>query len=457
MNKMKLPLNFPIEVFDLKELNQTQSIARCAIFYKGANRNGSYITNEFAEELLKSLPYTPVKGIYDQDEEDFSNHGKKRSNGRIYGVVPHFPNVTWEKRTDQKGVEREYAVCDVILYTALYEEASSIPGKGQSMELYEPSIKGEWLVVDGLQMYKYHEGVFLGLQVLGEDVEPCFEEAGFESQDPTFASKTQEFTYSLIFSLLEKLDTLVKTKENSDKEEEMPNTPITFELSARQKENALFKALNDKTFRYYVVDHYEKTAIVVDFETDKILKIAYTVDAEENISVDLEGAEEVAREFVTKEEKKALDELRTETATSIFSEMVTKFKELNTNIENAQTSLNEKDGQITAFTVEKDALTQTISSLEEKIDKYELYKSTVELAQKKAILSKYSKKLDKAVLDEYTDEKLNSFDAQTLEKELAYELVKNDTTIFSLETEGYIPKPEELSGVEAILEKYKKD
>ena len=43
---------FPVTVYgNFEQYNKTISKARCRIFYKGANRNGTYITDEFAEKL----------------------------------------------------------------------------------------------------------------------------------------------------------------------------------------------------------------------------------------------------------------------------------------------------------------------------------------------------------------------------------------------------------------------
>ena len=62
---------FPVVLFGkLEPINETISKGRCRIFYKGPNRNGSYITDQFAEKLLKSLPYTPINGIYDEYMSD---------------------------------------------------------------------------------------------------------------------------------------------------------------------------------------------------------------------------------------------------------------------------------------------------------------------------------------------------------------------------------------------------
>ena len=43
---------FPVVIYNnLEEYNKVLSKARVRIFYKGHNRNGTYITDEFAEKL----------------------------------------------------------------------------------------------------------------------------------------------------------------------------------------------------------------------------------------------------------------------------------------------------------------------------------------------------------------------------------------------------------------------
>ena len=65
MNKFE----FPVAVYgNIEKYNDVLSKARCRIFYKYGNRNGTYITDEFAEKLLETLPYAPVKGIYEYDD-----------------------------------------------------------------------------------------------------------------------------------------------------------------------------------------------------------------------------------------------------------------------------------------------------------------------------------------------------------------------------------------------------
>lgn len=175
---------FSVEVYgNLEPYNEVISKARVRIFYLGENRNAAYISREFAEKLVMTLPYTPVKGIFDEINDDYSDHGERRSEGRIYGIVPENPNFAWEEHEDDDGVVRTYACADVLIFTALYAEANLILGKGESMELYGPSIKGVWRMINGKRLFEYTEGCFLGLQVLGDEVEPCFEGAAFFSLD----------------------------------------------------------------------------------------------------------------------------------------------------------------------------------------------------------------------------------------------------------------------------------
>jgi len=56
-------------------LSPTLSKCRVRIFYKGLNRNRTYISEDFANQLIQSLPYTPIKGIFNKDDVDFEGHG----------------------------------------------------------------------------------------------------------------------------------------------------------------------------------------------------------------------------------------------------------------------------------------------------------------------------------------------------------------------------------------------
>ena len=63
MNKNILEFSVVIDG-KLEKFNDVLSKARARVFYKEFNRNGGYITDEFAEKLLSTIPYVHVKGIY---------------------------------------------------------------------------------------------------------------------------------------------------------------------------------------------------------------------------------------------------------------------------------------------------------------------------------------------------------------------------------------------------------
>ena len=177
-----VPVQFIGEITGIPfQITPEISKARLRIFYKGLNRNGGFITDEFAKKLLTSLPYAPVVGIYNDLTKEFSGHNSDRNVAKIYGVVPQEPNVTWEDHLDKDGILRTYACCDVFLYTGRYDAAKQIVGKQHSMELNEKTIQGRWERIDeyGTEAYVYTDARFIGLSVLGDSKEPCFEGSAF--------------------------------------------------------------------------------------------------------------------------------------------------------------------------------------------------------------------------------------------------------------------------------------
>lgn len=178
----KIPTTFVGEIAEgLTQVSPEISKARLRIFYKGFNRNQGYITDEFAEKLLSSLPYTPVVGIFNDLVKDFGGHNQDRNVAKIYGVVPQDPHFVWEDHLDSDGVMRTYACTDVYLFTGRYDAAKLIPGKQQSMELDTKTIRGDWQVINeyGQEGFVYTDAQFIGLSVLGNDKTPCFEGSAF--------------------------------------------------------------------------------------------------------------------------------------------------------------------------------------------------------------------------------------------------------------------------------------
>lgn len=149
MDFAKIPTTLDVTLYgNLESVTDTLSKCRVRIFYKGMNRNRTYISEDFANQLIASLPYTPVKGIFSKEDVDFTDHGEDNTDGRIYGIVMAEPNFAWENHIDDDGVERSYACADVLLFTGLYPEAKLIPEESQSMEIFRGNLKGEWRISD---------------------------------------------------------------------------------------------------------------------------------------------------------------------------------------------------------------------------------------------------------------------------------------------------------------------
>lgn len=455
---------FPITVYgNLTKYSDTISKGRCRIFYKYANRNGTYITDEFAEKLLSTIPYTPVKGIYDDFDEDYTDHGNKRSLGRIYGIVPENPNLQWEKHLDEDGIEREYACVDVLIFTALYEEAGEIFGKAQSMEIYEPSIKGSWKIINGRRMFEYTEGSFLGLQVLGEDVEPCFEGAAFFS------------LYSSLKQLVDEIKeyTLKLPEINTGGQSQMFEK-LNFKLSDSEKHNAIWNLINPNyneeggwTIEYAICDIYDDYALAYNYAEASYERIYYTKNDETN-EVSISEKKKVFVIDVTESEMNALNTIRTlngdtyEKADEVYSQAskVSELEEQNSTYAQKIEELNENISTLETekgnFTTQLEEANNTIASLNEEIDSLNTYKANIELKEKEEVISSYAELLSEEILASYK-EKISEFTAIDLDKELAYELKKNNVSVFSKEQNpGFIPKDEPKTGIEAILSKYKK-
>lgn len=449
---------FPIVIYgNFEKFNETLSKARVRIFYKYENRNGTFITDEFAEELLKSLPYAPVKGIY--DGEDYTDHGASRQLGRIYGIVPEKPNIQWEKHLDEDGIEREYACADVLIFSALYKEANDIVGKAQSMELYEPSLVYHTAVIRGQKYLVFDHGCFLGLQVLGDTVEPCFEGASFYT-----LAKTIE-------------DAIQKIKEYS-KGEQSEMRKINFKLSDDQKFEAIWKLLNPEyteegewTCSYIVCDVYDQYAIAFNCETGKYARVYYTKDDEKDM-VTLDEIVEVYVIDVTESEKNTIETLRhlngdtydlvsenlinAEKNANDCVEYESKIEELNTSISTLNRENEEKQSQIDSVNNLYAEAQNQVSTLSEQVETLNNYKHSIEIQQKEAVIMEYSDKLSEEVINTYK-EKIEDYSVIELDKELAYELKKiNPSAFTNTQSVGFIPKDIPVSSIETILSQYEK-
>lgn len=490
--------NFPITVYGkMERFSDTISKGRCRIFYKGGNRNGTYITDEFAEKLMASAPYAPIKGIY--DGEDYTDHGKARTEGRIYGVVPANPNFSWEKHIDGDGIEREYACCDVLYYTALYQEAGEINGKSQSMELFRKTLKGAWQYINGKKYYVFSEGGFLGLQALGDDVEPCFEGAGFYSKE------NEENPDEGIIALLRQYEQRTDIFQNHEQGGNiMPE--INFKISDGQKFEYLWSLLNPNyneagnyEMECVICDVYDEYAVVRNL-TENTFERVYYIKNDETDSLEITNRERCYIVDITETEKEALDNLHTaagatfaeindnyaaqvgnvETLNTQIETLNGQVAELNTNNETQATEFNAQiealNGQISELNVQiSDFVTKiaeheasistlntenetlnaslatanetigvkaseletaysTITTLTQERDALVAYKNEIITNQKTAIVTSYAKQLPEDVINEFLTN-LDNYALEQLDMILTYEVKKHNPALFNRQVE----------------------
>jgi hypothetical protein len=185
------------EFLNLQPLDINPLMSKCEIkvFYIGANRNHSFITEEVATEIGKTLRGAPIVGYYRETKEDFTDHGEKvviddegikfECQTVPYGFVSPDADVWFQnfEDSDEMGntVVHKYLMTTGYLWTDQFPE-SSLPvkeGRPQSMELKSDSVKGHWetSLANGMDFFIINDAIIQKICILGDDVEPCFEGA----------------------------------------------------------------------------------------------------------------------------------------------------------------------------------------------------------------------------------------------------------------------------------------
>lgn len=433
--KLLTRMNFSVEpVTEIQEINPIISKTRVRIFYTGLNRNLTYITEEFAEKLLKTLPYTPVGGIWESDIEDFTDHGgpgaAAREKFQTFGVVPENPNVTWEEHLDNDGVMRRYACCDVYLWTARYKAAREIPKKAQSMELYIDSIKGQWKRSGAVEYYEFTDGHFFGLLALGDDVEPCFEGAafyGFDSSAKEFFEELKNYTLSAT------KEHIGGTEMEKDLEQTVEETPV----------------VEDNEVETPTEEPVE--APVVEEPTKEPTEEPTTESTEESVEEPTEEpTEESTEESATEEpvEEPTTDESTEEPVEETVEELVEEpaqdYEALNTRISELESQVSEYETQIASY--------------QSQIAELTAYRDEAETEKKKELVNKYSSLLGEEICSEYTA-KLGEYSYKELKSEISMRVLdENEETLFSKdetkEVVSDLDVTKNYSGAARLMSKY---
>lgn len=358
---------------------------RVRVFYRYDNRNGSYITDEVATEIINSAPTKPVIGFFNWEKKDYTTH-MGASIVSAYGFIPEEPHFAWEWHQDNDGVKREYACFDVILHTEYFPEASEIISHPQSMELNEKTISGSWGIINGEPYFIYSHATLKGLCVLGKDVEPCFEGAEFFAQNEE--SKFNQFS-SLLLELQEK----VKETENFEKGGEKANMDVEnmVEQIVDEQPTVDFESesetevVNIEEVAPEAAEEENVTEPAQDFEVNETSETemeqvenidTYTVSEDCGIAVGSDSVDTVIEFHCTQEEYE-----RIVAENADFAQRITDYESqiasLNETITNYQNQLAEANSRISEY--EAAAAVRQAQEREELIASYENLLSSEEI------------------------------------------------------------------------------
>ena len=420
-NQKSTPTNFVATVYgNLVPLNNSAlSKARLKIFYKGMNRNGSYINEEIAEKLISTLPGTPVVGYYDSDKDDFLGHVSPESN-RAYGFVPEEMNFKWEMFLDPDGVYRTYACTDIILWTGRYPIASKIVGKSHSMELNPDTVEGEWVEHDDEYYFEFTNAEFFGLCVLGEEYEPCFEGSSFyelhQQENNASISKDLKEMFSLYKS------TIDSAEENPTGGQEMEDEKLkpqdldndSVEEEVKDQEEEVKEEENKPSETEEVKD--ESSEEGEEEETDGEEKEEEQEEPEQEEENEEEESEEIDEPEEEEEEKEEVD---------------------------FNSALAEKD--------------KTIATLEAELKELREYKKAKVNEEKEEVLNTYSNKLTEEEIADFRNKIEDYNSAVELKKDIAVCLLDKQSNEEKIEESNYAlinSRKNTFTGIEAIVAKY---
>lgn len=418
----KIPTSFAVSIYGKIEpyqLNPMLSKARVRTFYKYMNRNGGFFSDEMAQKIVNYAAGTPVVGHFDTEKIDFTSH-MRASESKAYGFIPpNNPNFAWEMHADLDGVVREYACFDVLLWTGRYGEAKLIPGKPQSMELNRDTIQGEWKTFDsGVEAFEYTHCDLIGLCVLGDEVEPCFEGAAFYTHNNQFTDYLNAMKEEIVKNF--SLQLTNNTKGGKKK------MPMKFDLPHESNFENLFNLMNPR--------FNEENEFTVDFMVHSVGEnelYAYSCKDGKNYLVSFSTNEEGVVSLGEPQELSAVFGLAPEAA-EVFTQLVgegtiqdvkNKLDEYEVKIEEMRKEMEVKEGLVAEYTAadypEKlKAMSAEVEVLKTQLSQYEAERVATLNDQKDELIDSYASLLDAEEIANYKSNKVN-YTLEELEGKLA--------------------------------------
>lgn len=441
--KRNIPIYFDnaVIVSPAEPINGSSNLNRLkvGVFTKYGNRNGSYIKDDVANMMIASATRgdTPVIGFFDPESKNWASHTGPTL-ASAYGYVEGFEG--WQPFKDTDGVERDYAVFSVILFTRYFNEANFIVGQHQSMELDINSIEGDWANIGDQEYFVYTKAEIMGLCIIG-DHEPCFSVSSFFSKnDATYTSQYDKFS-----SLMADLKAKVEEAENQPNEggehqmENVVNPEVNEPTPAQEFEAPAEEPVNQEPEAPAAEAAAEEPAAEPEQEP------AAEEPAEEPAAE--EPAAEPEGEKAEEAEEPAVEEPAADFEAQI-AELQNQLTDMTTNYENAQTRIAELEAQITSAS-------ETEASLREQIATYEAERTRLEVEQKNSLIEQYEADLGEEEISPIR-ENVNNFSYEELEGKLAVCYAKKHMAGSADNKVVPLPEPA-VDDFAVFMEKYRKN
>ncbi len=410
------------EFINLQPLDINPLMSKCEIkvLYVGENRNHSYISEDVAKDMAKTLRGAPIVGYYKEDKEDFADHGEQvilddegvkfNCLTKPYGFVAPDAKVWFQdfEDTDDFGnkITRKYLMTTGYLWTGQYEEAKRVIEKGnnQSMELDESSLDGHWStnVNNGMDFFIINDAIFSKLCILGEDVEPCFEGASITApQVSNSFSKVDDSFKQTLYTMMQDLKYALEGGKNM--EEEVKTT----EAVEEEVENTEAETVEA-----------EETESSIETET---------TSTEAEVETEPESEEKEEEEETTESEEENSEEEESETeeeaegdAPSDYSE---NEEETSENEEEESEDKEPLDNSDDVETKKKEYSLEEYEELKAKYDELVEFKKNVEMEKKQSLIDSFYMLSDEDKKD--VKEHMSEYSLEEIESKLCVICVKN--------------------------------
>ena len=281
------------------DINPLMSVCDIKVFYVGENRNNTFISEDVAREIGKTLRGAPIVGYYRDTKEDFTDHGEKiiiddegikfQCQTVPYGFVSPDAKVWFQNFEDYDGmgnaVVHKYLMTTGYLWTEQFPE-SSLPveqGRPQSMQLQGESVKGQWRTNydSGMDFFIINDAIIQKICILGDDVEPCFEGASITAPEVSTSFTLDDNFKHTLYSMMQDLKNALNGGERQM--DNLENTTVVEETEIKPaKEFEQIEETVETTPE--VTEDIEDTSAPIDY-------VKKEEDEEETKSEDNEASE----------------------------------------------------------------------------------------------------------------------------------------------------------------------